>query len=527
MPTAQQVPLRASCLRWRPRDLGLLLCQTRHISRAKLSRPAYFRIIRGNDSGSDFAKVLEKASIPSARAPQNGENGPIEIKGSGDAEEAVVKGAEQPKEAIQSPVDTQAHAHAVKEANNANANANAKGPVRTRVPPYKDAKQTERPSLLEELFPEEAQKHPQPQSQPKQRDIPRLDVRSSLPAFPGGKPTEPRVNLKEATADNWWNRTRTAEVKMQAPASAPEAPPGKQQVGGVLMLINASKTLVEDDFTRLIPQGLHIEGWPLEQADIVKVIPGRNTSTLERDDFYFILFKSRDSMNAYRKHVLQLHSLASRHVQSSLTSTIPPPPGYHINGQDVDALLQNYTLLPPSRIMRLLPLPKQVSPSVLDIIKNRGYPDIVKSPLNRPYIVMMRLEGPQLPITVIKGALGRVEKERRVPWDRDFGDLTYYTRTSKAKNIKYQDTKTRLDHSEDATDDVVGGEITTDADKDKEAPTNKRERRRLKNSYLFGFHSHDAALSFVQYWHRRCLDMPSFPFENDEIAPVVDAELLW
>ncbi|KAI5201115.1 hypothetical protein E4T39_05389 [Aureobasidium subglaciale] len=381
---------------------------------------------------------------------------------------------------------------------------------------------------MEELFPEEARPKTQGSVRAKERDIPRLDLRASLPKVTTPRP-EQRKPGKDTNKDNWWNRAEPA---------VPEQAQGDRRrqtvrVDGVLMLRNASKTLVEDDFTRLIPQGLHIEGWALDQADIVKVVPGRNISTLERANFYFILFSSRAAMNAYRTHVKQLHSLASRHVQSSLTSPIPPPPGNHLSGQDIHASLQSYTLIPPSRPLRLLPLPMQVSPSIVDIIHNLGYPDIVKNPLKEPYVVMMRLEGPQLPITMVKGVLDKTERERRIPWNRDFGDLTFHTWEPKPKNISPLDVKSRLDKTwesevdEDEVEEIDYMDNQRQNDDRADQGSNKRERRRPRCSYLFGFDSEDAALTFVQYWHRRPLDRSNYTYDNDEVAPVVDAELLW
>lgn len=379
------------------------------------------------------------------------------------------------------------------------------------------------PSLLEELFPEEARKESQTATRPKERDIPRLPK-------PAPGPPVRRARQARPLTDNWWSKA----VKPAGTVSAPSVGHDGQQVAGVLMLRNASKTLVEDDFTRLIPQGLHIEGWPLDRADIVKVIPGRDTRTLEREDFYFILFRSREAMNAYRTHVRQLHSLAFRHVQSSLTSPIPPPPGYQINGQDVDALLQSYTLIPPSRNINLLPLPFAVAPSVADVIKNRGYPDIVRAPLEEPYIVMMRLEGVQLPVSFVKGALGRAEKERRIPWNRDFGDLRYHVFEAKAKNVSPLDSRSRLEKEEgwnnrekDEDNNQDYSDIQDIEHDMSEESSRQYEKRKHRPSYLFGFHNHDAALTFVQYWHRKPIHLPGFAYGNDDIPPVAHVELLW
>jgi hypothetical protein len=409
--------------------------------------------------------------------------------------------------------------------------------------PTDNATESKRPektsSLLEELFPEEAQAKPQPSTRPKERNIPRLDVRNSMSRTPTQrKPERKNRDLVrrvegndkgsgQESEPNWWNRSEAVVPEPTLPKDGIR----RQHVEGVLMLRNASTTLVEDDFTRLIPQGLHIEGWSLDQADIIKVVPGRNTSTLERANFYFILFNSRDAMNAYRSHVLNLHSLASRHVQSSLSSPIPPPPGYQVNGLDVDSMLQTYTLIPPSRFLHLLPLPMRVTPSVADIVENQGYRDIVNGPLKEPYIVMIRLEGPQVPITMIKGALGKVERERRIPWNREFGDLSYRTWEPKSRNISPLSRRANLGNNErdnrfDALEEIAEMDNDVEEDDVKDPAPASRDKRKGRCSYLFGFDSEDAALTFVQYWHRRPIDLGA-AYGNDDIPPVVNAELLW
>lgn len=410
-------------------------------------------------------------------------------------------------------------------------------------------KQDKKPSLLEELFPEEAQAKPQSSTRTKERDIPRLDVQASIAQSTTRRPVPKEgdvVRRIQSSGKNWSDRT---EPGASEPSPAQDMPKSRR-VEAVLMLRNASTTLVEDDFTRLVPQGLHIEGWTFDKADIIKVVPGRNTGTLERENFYFILFNSRSAMNAYRNHVRSLHSLASRHVQSSLTSPIPPPPGHHLDGQDIDAQLQTYTLVPPSRPLHLLPLPMQVSPSLVDIIHNHGYPDIVKGPLKEPYVVLVRLEGPQLPASLIRGILMQVERARRVPWNREFGELSYRTREPKPKNISPLDRKSRLDkpekniqhnskndwfneleeiselnsqYNEDEPEHESGDGVEDRAS----APRERRDRSKAKLSHLFGFDTEDAALSFVQYWHRRRLEMIGMNYDHDDLEPVVDAELLW
>lgn len=109
------------------------------------------------------------------------------------------------------------------------------------------------PSLLVELFPEEAN------SRQDEVEIPRLRV--DLPATPRrrrGATSEERQAAKFSPQ----SREAYREMKEQGEQTA------------VLVLRNASKNLVEEDFQRLIPKGKHIENWNLEEGDIVK---GRTT----------------------------------------------------------------------------------------------------------------------------------------------------------------------------------------------------------------------------------------------------------
>ncbi|KAH0291844.1 hypothetical protein KCU71_g15237, partial [Aureobasidium melanogenum] len=159
----------------------------------------------------------------------------------------------------------------------------------------------------------------------------------------------------------------------------------------------------------------------------------------------------------------------------------------------------------------------------------------VKGPLREPYIVMIRLEGPQLPITMVKGVLGKVERERRIPWNREFGDLSYRTWDPKPKNISPFSANNRLDkggtkirnHWLEEIEELAEMDNPMEEEDDFDRRAGGRERRKARQSYLFGFDSEDAALTFVQYWHRRPLDMSGMNFDSDDIAPVVDAELLW
>lgn len=104
-------------------------------------------------------------------------------------------------------------------------------------------------SLLEELFPEEVQRRSEQRRA--EREVPRLafDQEVSYPKY------------KKVTPGPYRSpNALKAENMMKA----------QPEETSVLVLRNASKSLSEEDFRRIIPKGKHIEGWNLEQGDILK-----------------------------------------------------------------------------------------------------------------------------------------------------------------------------------------------------------------------------------------------------------------
>jgi hypothetical protein len=136
---------------------------------------------------------------------------------------------------------------------------------------------------------------------------------------------------------------------------------------------------------------------------------------------------------------------------------------------------------------------------------------------------------------MVKGVLAKVERERRIPWNREFGDFSYRTWEPKPKNISPLNRVMRLDKSEkdhrknrfEELEEIAEMEDHLEEDEPEDRPSGTRERRKERCSYLFGFDSEDAALTFVQYWHRRPLETTGMSYDSDDLAPVVNAELLW
>lgn len=118
--------------------------------------------------------------------------------------------------------------------------------------------ETNNRKLLEELFPEEAERRINPIKPKREREVPRLQLDVPIPTpLPARSRQEEDVDLENRNARRLYkamsNQERTKGVHT-----------------GVVILRNASNNLTDDDFRRLIPQGKHIEGWNLDRGDILK-----------------------------------------------------------------------------------------------------------------------------------------------------------------------------------------------------------------------------------------------------------------
>lgn len=367
--------------------------------------------------------------------------------------------------------------------------------------------------LLEELFPEEAQR--QGGRTLPERQVPRLAL--DLHDIPDI--LTPDLGARRALS------SREMNLAPDKAASLRRMRPGKQGEVGLLVFRNASKNLTEDDFRRVIPQGKHIEGWNLDRGDIIKVVPGRDTTTLERQNFYFLLFKSPVSAFTYQSQVSRLHKISQSQTPNSLISPIPPPPGYMVGGEDIDALLQSYSLLPPSQQIELRQLTSPHSPSVAQIIAYRGYPAITARPDKAPVEVLLHLAGPQLTIPNIRLAFHRVARYRGMPWtgaSQDYHTMNIRKWEVRGTNVSPMGTRRLTEYN------GTVGDMDDLHDEREDSDDTHRPRRAAVPRYIVGFETDAEAQTFVRYWHRRPLAMPEdFKYENGDLPPIVNAEILW
>lgn len=148
------------------------------------------------------------------------------------------------------------------------------------------------------------------------------------------------------------------------------------------------------------------------------VIPGRDSTTLERLSYYFLLFKSPLSAFAYQGHVTRLHKMSMALTPSTAASPLFPS-GMLLEGENVHESLETYALIPPSQVLSLTLLTPPLAPNIATLVRHQGYPNVVLRPDKSPAEVLFRLEGAQLALNHIKSAILRAERVRGWQWTGD------------------------------------------------------------------------------------------------------------
>lgn len=300
----------------------------------------------------------------------------------------------------------------------------------------------------------------------------------------------------------------------------------------VLVLLNASKNLTQEDFTRLIPQGQHMEGWTLEEGDILKVIPGRNLATLEKENYYYLLFSSPLSAFVYQGHATRIARLAAEQTPDSLHTALAPTPGYMVDGMDVYAAIQAYTLTPSTQTLNLRQLKLPMTSLVASIAKNGGYTAVLDRPDKMPFEVRLTLEGPQIPLSRIRYIVYESGRDRALGWsggDEANIKITRYEprrpETSTSGNEEGGSVAWPAAEQSQLSIDMSRSRVTS---RGSDASEDSLKRRKAHPVYILGFHTEHAAQSFIRYWHRKPMDWGSKRTDSeDDLAPIANAELLW
>jgi hypothetical protein len=374
----------------------------------------------------------------------------------------------------------------------------------------------EQPSLMDQLFPEEAKRREE-ERKAAAREVPRLPLESlKTPESSVFRKVE-KIFAQTPAEFGLWNK-----MKQQSE---------RHQETTVLVLRNASLNLTEEDFRRLIPQGKHVEGWTLEQGDIYKVVPGRNLATLEQENYYYLLFSSQLSAYTYQGHVTRMSRLVSMHMPSSVTSPIPPPPGYMIEGLDAHAAIEAFALIPASQNLELRQLQPPLTPLLQSIVQHEGYPLIVSRKDKSPYEARLTLEGPQLQASSIRYVLRAAAKDLGLSWS---GGNTSTPKITKWEVPGTNGVPSPTDRSSRAAHLARKTSIAEQQQKSRESMTeeakNPAEKTvyRAKAVYIVGFQTQGAVQRFIAFWHRRPMTWKGLEKEGEEdLPPITNVDLLW
>lgn len=339
-------------------------------------------------------------------------------------------------------------------------------------------------SLLEELFPEIVKKEPSTTQKPSERIVPKLD----LPDLP-----RPVVSLP-ARQKSMRERFTEAFISRGEDIT-------------VLKLQHCSTALTEADFRRLIRQGKHIEGW-VQGGDIAQVIPGRDPVSLARRPFYWLLFSTHDAAVAYQANANRIHYLAARHTPSSVFSAVPPPPGVLENGEDLHALIQSYTLYPPSLKLPLNMVLQPYEPFLRAVVEQGGYRPIVDDREEKLHKVLLWIEGQEPHPFTLHNSIQKDGAEKGLIWGiagaqkgiKRLADLTDIQKLSRPSSEPDGQTEIRQE--------IID---------------------RVYNRWIIEFETERMARRFARAWHRRRLPIAGDKgdWKDDSTVRMCNTEVLW
>ncbi|KAI0852709.1 hypothetical protein F5Y00DRAFT_178613 [Daldinia vernicosa] len=356
-----------------------------------------------------------------------------------------------------------------------------------------DAPKPRRPSLFEQLFPDEAKALGK-------NTTPKPSWASHLL----DDPPQPSLDTDTDT-DNDGDR-KSSDVPLRAKS--------------MLILSAASKHLAESDFLRLGPQGAHIEDWV---GGISRVIQARDPDTLQPLGHYFVLFDREAAAAAYCDEVERLWQLGKAHVpgahhkKKGSTPSVPPPPGLPSadgSGRDVAADLRAFTLVPPSQRYYLDVSSgfSRVRIEELDI-GGVAFVDRLADRAGSKHMVLVSVDGGRISLDWLRQAIEEDGKDRNLPWrvtDLENGILPFGKSIIKQQDKDANDFEQVLrDQAARVTgsDDGVEGEGNVEGEeeviKSKQSSIVNDGGYRRYPRFIIPFTDNAEAHRFVRYWHRR------------------------
>jgi hypothetical protein len=205
--------------------------------------------------------------------------------------------------------------------------------------------------------------------------------------------------------------------------------------------------------------------------------------------------------------LIRLHRISKTYTRSSITSPLPPPPGYLKDGEDLHALMQAFTLIPSSHHhINIRMIKKPFSPPMKRLITDGGYPAIVARQKTPEDMVLFSLDKGDVGTYDLRAVIGWDGRERNLQWGLVLGK-----------------------------DDIVrleGGKVVSDGGDGAEELQQGMDGKKIKKwqppRFILSFKDNQEARRFVRAWHRRPFPLRQGPQNpEDEEPPIVSAEVLW
>ena len=252
------------------------------------------------------------------------------------------------------------------------------------------------------------------------------------------------------------------------------------------------------------------------------VIPARHIETLELLNHYYLLFPNHAHARAYQDHILRLHRLAQSYNPASLDFV--KSTGSKIlddSNQDIDALLQDFALSPPSVRLTLRKLEKPYKSSITPILRSFGYKHLGEPENKTGRAVLFWVDGYQPSTFSIKTMLAKDGQDRGLQWGPLRGDGTINV-------LNIDKTVNEIDNDEEESV-TIGQPGRADRRARRDGHDELTPKRRTIQRWVISFEDEAEARRFVRVWHRKSY---SFPLETESPSigdpdPLVHAEFMW
>lgn len=264
-------------------------------------------------------------------------------------------------------------------------------------------------------------------------------------------------------------------------------------------------------------------------TSILIVIPGRDLRTMGRLGYYYIIFASRTSAQVYLDNAVRAHKAAQQHTQSSFASAIPPPPGYLVHGEDVDALTKSFCLLPTTQDLHMGIMNPPYSPSFKQMMAKGQFLSLAD--VTHKHKVLLSIDSDGQLTSEIQGYLHLLGKERGLAYELvEADDAIKRLELRKAQSASTSEAQMqRVDAAETDVDNDSGYTPEADANleaRDYDAQENDQGEM-ISPKWIISFVSEAEAKRFTRASHGRRFPIFAKGALPHEQPGRMTAEYLW